>query len=109
MWVGVLPVGPGGQALNSSFKTRNDTGYRRDLGNALARLAAIVPDGLLVFFPSYTVLRSCIDFWKSSASDGGGGVLNFQGTLWDRITKTKQAVLEPSVGIICPVLARMRY
>jgi regulator of telomere elongation helicase 1 len=97
VWVGVIPVGPSGQALNSSFKTRNDAAYKRDLGSALAKWASIVPDGLLVFFPSYAVLKSCIDFWKSGASDSSGGVLNFQGTLWDRITQSKQAVIEPKV------------
>ena len=39
-------------------------------GNLVASLAGVVPDGLLVFFPSYWVLENCINFWKGS---GGGG------------------------------------
>lgn len=35
----------------------------------MASLAGIVPDGLLVFFPSYYVLERSIDYWKNS---GGG-------------------------------------
>lgn len=38
-------------------------------GNLVASLAGIVPDGLLVFFPSYYVLERSIDYWKHS---GGG-------------------------------------
>ncbi len=62
--------------------------------------ARIVPDGLLVFFPSYVVMAACIAHWKSAAassSAGPGKVLDFAGTIWDRITKHKQAVVEPRV------------
>ncbi len=54
--------------------------------------AKCVPDGLLVFFPSYTVLSSCVEFWKSGASSGAGA-----DTIWDRMTRTKLAVIEPRV------------
>ena len=38
-------------------------------GNLVASLAGTVPDGLLVFFPSYYMLERCIEFWKGV---GGG-------------------------------------
>ena len=60
--------------------------------NALVNWAKGVPDGLLVFFPSYTVLAACVDFWKSGASSGGG-----MDTVWERITRVKLAVIEPRV------------
>lgn len=41
-------------------------------GNLVASLANIVPDGLLVFFPSYFMLETCIEHWKS----GGGPFAN---------------------------------
>ena len=55
----------------------------------------MVPDGLLVFFPSYSVLKACLDFWKSTmpAANGAGG------TLWDRIVLHKQPIVEPRVRI----------
>ncbi|BDA40755.1 Regulator of telomere elongation helicase 1 [Coccomyxa sp. Obi] len=97
VWVGVVPVGPKGVTLNSSYATRTSPAYMDDLGLALANWARIVPDGLLVFFASYTVLEACLHHWKSSAGASAqrGGVLAFQGTLWDRIVKDKQAVIEP--------------
>jgi hypothetical protein len=36
-----------------------------ELGLAIVNVARIVPDGLLVFFPSYTVLNGCIDAWRT--------------------------------------------
>lgn len=100
VWVGVVPVGPKGVTLNSSYATRTSPAYMDDLGLALANWVRIVPDGLLVFFASYTVLEACLHHWKSSAGASAqrGSVLAFQGTLWDRIVKDKQAVIEPRVG-----------
>ncbi len=149
VWVGVLPVGPSGVALNSTFQNRERAEYKTDLGNAIASLAGTslasptnlkpiglwllrkhsfaflthvdtdillrlerhdcthatvlakaqkrqappavpekvnflttwadvrqwetagtVPDGLLVFFPSYGVLQSCVDHWKNTSASG---------------------------------------
>ncbi|EIE26626.1 DNA repair helicase [Coccomyxa subellipsoidea C-169] len=95
VWVGVVPVGPKGVVLNSSYATRTSPAYMEDLGLALANWARIVPDGLLVFFASYTVLEACLRHWKANSGDQRGGVLGFNGTLWDRIVRDKQAVIEP--------------
>ena len=35
IWAGVIPVGPAGIALNSSFKMRGSNEYRNELGNAI--------------------------------------------------------------------------
>lgn len=73
VWVGVVPVGPKGAALNSSYNNRDSREYKEDLGYAVVNFARMVPDGLLVFFPSYGVLKSCTDFWKNTAVGGTGG------------------------------------
>lgn len=73
VWVGVVPVGPKGTPLNSSYNNRDSREYKEDLGYAVVNFARMVPDGLLVFFPSYGVLKSCTDFWKNT-SVGGTGV-----------------------------------
>jgi regulator of telomere elongation helicase 1 len=93
VWVGVLSNGPSDSPLNSSFKTRETEDYKQALGNALStrsfpllssspldpygqlkdnlrslrvpvNFMRIVPSGLLVFFPSYTALTTCVDAWK---------------------------------------------
>ncbi len=50
-------------------------------GNAIVNFARVVPDGLLVFFPSYGGLNECIAHWQ-----------NTPGGVWDRITKLKQVL-----------------
>ena len=72
VWVGVVPVGPKGTALNSSYNNRDSREYKEDLGYAVVNFARMVPDGLLVFFPSYGVLKSCTDFWKNTSAGGSG-------------------------------------
>lgn len=62
-----MPAGPTGTALNSSYGARDSPAYKTDLGLALANWARIVPDGLLVFFPSYVVMAACIGHWKATA------------------------------------------
>ncbi|KAL6782591.1 hypothetical protein ACKKBG_A07395 [Auxenochlorella protothecoides x Auxenochlorella symbiontica] len=87
VWVGCVPVGPSGHPLNSSFQTRGDLRYREDLGNSIVNFARIVPDGLLVFFPSYGLLDSCVEGWKLPSSGGS--------TIWERICRHKAPVVEP--------------
>ena len=65
-----MPFGPNGVALNSSYKDRDSVHYMTDLGNAVANFARLVPDGLLVFFPSYAVLTKCTEHWKQDISNG---------------------------------------
>lgn len=38
-WVGVVPAGPRGQALNSSHAQRDNKAYKEDLGNAIANFS----------------------------------------------------------------------
>ena len=72
----MVPVGPKGAALNSSYNNRDSREYKEDLGYAVVNFARMVPDGLLVFFPSYGVLKSCTDFWKSTSAAGTGAAFS---------------------------------
>ena len=69
VWAGVVRVGPSGKVLNSSYQYRDKPEYRSELGNAIVNFARIVPDGMLVFFPSYYLLNACMDAWRQPASD----------------------------------------
>lgn len=91
IWAGVVPVGPSGHPLNSSYRTRETLKYKQELGIAIVNFARIVPDGLLVFFPSYSMMDKCIDCWKNmNHADSVDG-----NTIWQRICKHKQPVIEP--------------
>lgn len=97
VWVGVVSKGPQGAALNSSYKTRNDDNYIQDLGNAIVNFARMIPDGLLVFFPSYVVMKGCIESWKTIRRGGS--------SIWERISQYKAPVVEPSESSMFPAAA----
>lgn len=88
IWAGVLRVGPSGRSFNSSYQYRESVEYKLELGNAIVNFARIVPDGLLVFFPSYYLLDQCTGCWKNMGSDNST-------TIWERICKHKTPVIEP--------------
>lgn len=90
VWIGVVPCGPGGVRLNSSYQTREDKRYKEDLGNAIVNFARIIPDGILVFFPSYAVMKSCTDSWKQPRVVASAGPC-----VWDSISAHKPIVMEP--------------
>ncbi|EDV23136.1 uncharacterized protein TRIADDRAFT_27892 [Trichoplax adhaerens] len=82
IWIGTVSKGPCGTALNSSYRNRSSAEYLSSLGNTIVNFARIIPDGLLVFFPSYPVMNSCIEHWQSSG-------------IWDRICQHKSLHIEP--------------
>ncbi|XP_077212407.1 regulator of telomere elongation helicase 1 homolog isoform X2 [Tasmannia lanceolata] len=91
VWVGVVPTGPSGCSFNSSYRNRDSLEYKQELGNAIVNFARIVPDGLLVFFPSYYLLDQCIECWKNTSHASSTN----SSTIWERICKHKQPVVEP--------------
>eukprot|EP00403_Amphidinium_massartii_P024929 CAMPEP_0178389404 /NCGR_PEP_ID=MMETSP0689_2-20121128/10099_1 /TAXON_ID=160604 /ORGANISM="Amphidinium massartii, Strain CS-259" /LENGTH=955 /DNA_ID=CAMNT_0020009853 /DNA_START=57 /DNA_END=2921 /DNA_ORIENTATION=+ len=63
----VLPFGAvEGQRLSSTLQHRRASpqGYVDALGKTLATLTAVVPNGTLVFFPSYGQLREAVTRWR---------------------------------------------
>lgn len=62
-----------------------------DLGYAVLKVAQHVPDGVVVFFPSYSYLDTCIAAWKrlrpSSLSSGAR-------SFWDALVSIKPIFLE---------------
>ncbi|XP_072015977.1 regulator of telomere elongation helicase 1-like [Amphiura filiformis] len=82
MHVGIVTRGPDKTVLNSSYQTRFNKDYILSLGNTIVNFARIVPNGLLVFFPSYPVMNHCLEIWQED------GISN-------RITQYKQMFVEP--------------
>lgn len=92
----MVGLGPQGAALNSSYANRSVQQYKDDLGMALVNFARITPGGLLVFFPSYSLLQACLDSWQGNLTGAGKAA-----TTWERICSYKQPVIEPRVRIVC--------
>ncbi|KAL9980948.1 hypothetical protein ACROYT_G009592 [Oculina patagonica] len=82
MMVGVVTKAPDGATLNSSYETRFTTEYMTGLGNAIVNFARTVPNGLLVFFPSYPVMNKCLEHWQNSGT-------------WSRLEQHKPLFAEP--------------
>ena len=88
IFVGILPQGPAGRALNSTFRNRSDPSYLQDMGNSIANFARTVPDGLLVFFASFSAMEACLKAWEQPGPGGAPGIR-------DRILRHKEIVVEP--------------
>lgn len=61
--VRVIGKGVRGKLLSSSYERRQDGEYFGELGNTLASLSKVIPAGMLIFFPSYGVMETCVERW----------------------------------------------
>ena len=52
------------QPLTTRFEIRNDPTIVRNYGDILVRLSQTIPDGLIVFFPSYLHMENLITKWQ---------------------------------------------
>lgn len=89
-----------------SFQKRGDRGMVNRLGQALLNICSVVPDGVVVFFPSYGYLDEVVEAWKKAvppgtAADGGGGGR----PLWERLGDKKALFRESKGGSGDEVLA----
>ncbi|KAL8840570.1 MAG: hypothetical protein Q9170_001256 [Blastenia crenularia] len=64
-----ISKGPDGKDLDFSFATRESGPLINALGSCLIRLTATIPDGLVVFFPSYAYLDRVSTQWQKPGSD----------------------------------------
>ncbi|KAH8245486.1 hypothetical protein KR032_010889 [Drosophila birchii] len=82
VYVKIIGTGPDRQQLISNYTNRDNPKYISSLGQTILNVSRIVPDGLLVFFPSYPMLNKCVDSWQASG-------------LWADIVAKKPIFLEP--------------
>nr|XP_056700889.1 regulator of telomere elongation helicase 1 [Euleptes europaea] len=64
IWVGIIPRGPDGGLLSSTYEKRFTDECLSSLGRTIGNLVRIIPNGLLVFFPSYPVLDKSLEYWR---------------------------------------------
>ncbi|XP_024528457.1 Fanconi anemia group J protein isoform X2 [Selaginella moellendorffii] len=80
--VSAVSFGPGNVPLNASYQYANTVAFQDALGTALEQICNIVPDGALVFFPSYKLLQRVCNRWKTTGQ-------------WKRILDIKSVFVEP--------------
>ena len=85
-----LPVaeGPGGVDFDFTYDKRTSPAMIAALGNCLIYLADVIPDGLVVFFPSYAYFEQVVLHWQTKASSGAA-VAAAKPTIWDRLLERK--------------------
>jgi chromosome transmission fidelity protein 1 len=82
-----------------SFQKRSDKGTINRLGQTLLNICSVVPDGVVVFFPSYGYLDEVIEVWKAPPGGDGGK------PLWERLQDKKALFRESKGGSSEEVLA----
>jgi Fanconi anemia group J protein len=109
VWAGALASGPGGDRIVGTYEESQRPGYQDSVGAAIARIAATVPDGLLVFFPSYSLLDRLMQRWQVRCAAAFGKFVPVHGEgstrtapacaqatgLWARLGAAKELVCEP--------------
>ncbi|KAM0551332.1 hypothetical protein ACHAPJ_008438 [Fusarium lateritium] len=80
---------PGAPPFEFSFQRRSDPEMITQLGLAILNLCSLVPDGVVIFFPSYGYLDEVVAVWQKT-----------QGTaqpIWERLG-TRKALFKESRG-----------
>lgn len=80
----------GGPPFEFSYQRRGDEEMIGQLGLAILNMCSIVPDGVVVFFPSYGYLDQVVEVWKKKRAGDA------QST-WERL-KSKKTILQESKG-----------
>ncbi|KAJ1987309.1 Regulator of telomere elongation helicase 1 [Dimargaris cristalligena] len=105
----VVPRGPGGQTLTSSYSSRNDIAARLDLGRAIVNYSRVVPHGLLVFFTSYTVMADTLKLWQSADLSANRHQSTPTLSIWERISQHKAIFVEPKGKAECEQIIQKFY
>lgn len=96
MFATVVGTGPSGKSLNSSFNQRDSKDYQQELGLAIVNFCRVIPDGVLVFFPSYQVMDSCLGYWQVCRPGGSTvGAIPGTQTIFQMIQAIKIPIIEP--------------
>lgn len=86
--------GPRDIEFDFTYEKRNSTTMTEALGDSIIGLASAIPDGLVVFFPSYAYIDQVILRWQTKAK---GATKN----TWDRLIEKKPIFCESkdTVGV----------
>ncbi|XP_050344952.1 regulator of telomere elongation helicase 1 homolog [Nymphalis io] len=80
--VKIIGNGPDTVQLNSNYQNRNNPKYISSLGRTILSFSRVIPNGLLIFFPSYPIMTKCQEMWQAEG-------------IWSSINNIKQIFVEP--------------
>ncbi|KAK9100999.1 hypothetical protein Scep_024429 [Stephania cephalantha] len=61
-----VPIGPSGISFDFSYNSRSSPSMIEELGRLLCNLVAVVPEGIVIFFPSFEYEAQVHDAWLHS-------------------------------------------
>ncbi len=91
--------GPGGIDFDFTFEKRSSSAMIDGLGDYLVKLSSVVPDGLVVFFPSYAYLDQVVVRWQ-------GKPINMVENTWDRLLSKKKIFRESKITGVDDMLSQ---
>jgi|Transcript_105145 fanconi anemia group J protein len=65
VWAGSL-ISSNGSSLLTNYESQDSTRYQDGVGAVLYKMAQVVPGGVLVFFPSYSLMAKLKIRWEST-------------------------------------------
>lgn len=80
--VKIISSGPDTVQLNSNYQNRDNPKYISSLGRTILSFSRVIPDGLLIFFPSYPIMTKCQEMWQAEG-------------IWSSINNIKPIFVEP--------------
>lgn len=80
--VKIISKGPDMEPLICNYQNRDNPKFLSSLGRSIVNLTRIIPDGLLIFFPSYPIMQKCSQHWQAEG-------------IWSNICQNKPIFMEP--------------
>ena len=85
VWAGAIGTGPNSEKLLATYQHTDKTAFQDAVGSTILQACRTIPDGLLLFLPSYSLLDKLCARWKVTG-------------MYSRIDQTKPIVREPRTG-----------
>lgn len=89
---------PDAPPFEFSFQKRSDSEMINQLGMAIVNVCSLVPDGVVVFFPSYGYLDEVVNAWQKNQGAGSQSI-------WSRLEARKALFRESKGGSSDDVLS----
>ncbi|EON69697.1 hypothetical protein W97_08957 [Coniosporium apollinis CBS 100218] len=92
LFASAVEQGPSGVVFDFTFEKRSSEKMIVDLGLAVLSFIQNIPDGVVIFFPGYAYLGTCIAVWKRAAPPST--VMKYGKTLYEALIAIKPIFYE---------------
>ncbi|KAF9203423.1 ATP-dependent DNA helicase chl1 [Haplosporangium sp. Z 27] len=89
----VMEKTPSGGSLELNFTNRNLNQVIDGVGQSLVNLLGVIPDGVVVFFVSYSYMAQVLTRWQIKGTTSSGALA--ANTIMERIQSRKRVFIEP--------------